>query len=474
MADQVGDQAYSWDEFLPYLQKSTTFTPPNVALRGENSSDIMFNAESFKSPGGPLQVSFANFVSPLATWMKKSWQALGVPASMGHTAGVLSGVQYMTLNVNPSNMHRSSADSAQFEASRNRTNLVVFALTQATQITFDSNKTATGIKANDINNASFSLAASKEVISSAGVFRTPQLLMVSGVGPQNLLDNYNISVVADRPGVGQNLQDQSFVGITYEVNFNTTSQIFNKQFSDYVNNTLFPQGLGVLTDALDLAVFESVPPEFNSSLTPSLKAALDALPSDWPVFQYLPVNSDLLIFRTIESKPPEPSELSPNYGSLACSLSAPLSRGSVSIKSNSNIDPPVVDIGYLNDERDIELLTIAFKRGRQSWTTDAIKPALIGREYWPGYDLVPDNDDVAIRNHVIQQVMPIWEATATCAMGKEDDRQAVVTSKGKVIGVNNLRIVDASALPFSPPGHPASIVFGMAELIADDIKAGFP
>jgi choline dehydrogenase len=449
------------------------FTPPNVALRGANTSDIQFDPNAYQATGGPLQVSFANFASPLSTWMKLAWQSLGVKPANGFSSGTLSGVQYVTLNVNPTDMRRSSAASAMFEASRNRTNLVVFAYTQAMKITFNENKAATGIMAMDINNQSFPLTAAREVISCAGVFRSPQLLMVSGVGPEYALRNQNITVIADRPGVGQNLQDQSFVGITYQVNFNTTSQIFNTQFSDYVNNTLFPQGLGVLTDALDLAVFESVTPELNSTLSASTRKALAELPADWPVYQYLPVNSDLLIFRTIESKPPTNDTLSPNYGSLACSLSAPFSRGSVTIRSPTNADPPVVDIGYLNDERDIELLTVAFKRGRQAWTTPAIKPALIGKEYWPGYDLVPEDDDQAIRNHVINQVMPIWEATATCAMGKVNDTRAVVDSRARVIGVSNLRVVDASALPFSPPGHPASSVFGMAEMVADWMKEDF-
>lgn len=469
----MGDQAYSWDNFLPYLQKSVKFTPPNVALRGANTSDIQFDPNAYQPTGGPLQVSFANFASPLSTWMKLAWQALGVKPANGFSSGTLSGVQYVTLNVNPADMHRSDAASSMFESARNRTNLVVFAYTQAMKITFDENKVATGIMANDLNNETFPLTATREVVSCAGVFRSPQLLMVSGIGPENTLQNYSIPVIADRPGVGQNLQDQSFVGITYEVNFNTTSQIFNTQFSDFVNNTLFPQGLGVLTDALDLAVFENVPPELNNTLSASTRAALAELPADWPVYQYLPVNSDLLIFRTIESKPPTNDTLSPNYGSLACSISAPFSRGSVTLRSASNIDPPVVDIGYLNDERDIELLTVAFKRGRQAWTTSAMKPALIGKEYWPGYDLVPDGDDQAIRNHVINQVMPIWEASATCAMGKSNDTRAVVDSKARVIGVSNLRIVDASALPFLPPGHPASSVFGMAEMVADWMKADF-
>jgi choline dehydrogenase len=469
----VGDQAYTWDNFFPYLQKSVQFTPPNVQLRGDNTSDIQFDPAAYSPTGGPLQVSFANFVSPLATWMKLAWQALGVKPANGFSSGTLSGVQYVTLNVNPADMRRSSAASAMFESSRNRTNLVVFAYTQAMQIMFDENKKATGIMANDINNKTFPLMATREVVSCAGVFRSPQLLMVSGIGPRFALQNQNISVIADRPGVGQNLQDQSFVGITYQVNFNTTSQIFNTQFSDYVNYTLFPQGKGVLTDALDLAVFESVTPELNSTLSASTRADLAQLPPDWPVFQYLPVNSDLLIFRTIESKPPTNDTLSPNYGSLACSISAPFSRGSVTLRSASNADPPVIDIGYLNDPRDIELLTVAFKRGRQAWTTSAMKPALIGKEYWPGYDLVPDDDDQKIRDHVINQVMPIWEATATCAMGKANDTKAVVDSQAKVIGVSGLRIVDASALPFSPPGHPASSVFALAERVADLMKADF-
>jgi choline dehydrogenase len=185
------------------------------------------------------------------------------------------------------------------------------------------------------------------------------------------------------------------------------------------------------------------------------------------------VNSDPLIFRTIESKTPTGDTLSPNYSSLACSISVPFSRGSVTLRSATNLDPPVVDIGYLNDKKDIELLTVAFKRSRQAWTTPAIMPALIGKEYWPGYDLVPDDDDQAIRNHVINEVMPIWEATATCAMGRSNDTRAAVDLRARVIGVSKLRVVDASVFPFMPPGHPGPTVFRLAEMVADWMKVDF-
>lgn len=78
-ADEVGDTAYTWDKFNPYMKKSVSFTPPNIELRGQNTSDIMFDATAFnaKSNSAPLQVSYAHFASPLSTWMKLGWQSLG-------------------------------------------------------------------------------------------------------------------------------------------------------------------------------------------------------------------------------------------------------------------------------------------------------------------------------------------------------------------------------------------------------------
>jgi choline dehydrogenase len=219
---------------------------------------------------------------------------------------------------------------------------------------------------------------------------------------------------------------------------------------------LFPEGLGVLTDAFGFAIFEKFRAEYNSTLTPSTRSALEQLHSDWPVYKYLPVNSDMLMFRAIESKLPTNTTLSPNYGSLAGSLSAPFSSGSVTTHSPSNLNVPVVDIGPLTDKRDIELLTKVFNRCRQAWTHPATKRALIGNEYWPEYDIVPGNDGVVIRNHVVQNVVPIWEARAACKMGAVNDSLAVVDSRARVVGVQGVRVVYASALPFGMPGQPAA------------------
>lgn len=446
------------------------FTPPNITARGANTSNIKFNAENFDPKGGPLQVSFSNYASPYSTWMKIAWESLGVKSAVDFNNGTMDGVQYMNTNIQPQDMHRSYAASF-FEESRNRSNLAVFAQTQASKIMFDTIKRATGVMAAGVDGKPFEIKAEKEVICSAGVFRTPQLLMVSGIGNSTVLRNLNITVLSDLPGVGQNLSDQPFVGSTYQINMNSTSQEFNTDFVNFVNDTLFPQGQGILAATLDMAVFEGIPPQFASTLSNKTLSALAQYPKDWPVFQYLPVNGDLVLFRTVESKPPIGTLVTPNYGSIAASLSAPQSRGSVTIRSSNITVPPVIDIGYLNNDQDIELLMVAFKRAREAWKRPELQPALIGNEYWPGYDLVPDTDE-AIRKHVIEQVMPIWEATSSCAMGQKGDKNAVVDSDARVFGVQGLRLIDASALPFQPPGHAASSVFALGELIADRMKKG--
>ncbi|KAF8847216.1 hypothetical protein BDZ45DRAFT_811743 [Acephala macrosclerotiorum] len=233
-------------------QKSVKFTPPNVNLGGLNSSDIMFNSTSFLPKAGPLQTGIANYVSPSATWIKLTWHTLGVKPASGFNSGTLEGVQ----NTPSTSTLPTNIALLQTQCSKQL----------ATAQTPSSSPTPKRRK-------------------SPSTRRT--LLLPTGD--------------ADRPGVGQNLQDQSFVGITYEVNFNTTSRIFNAQFVDFANES-FSQGLGLLANALDFSVFEGIAPEFDPSLSPSTQAALSQLPSDWPIYQYLPVNADLLI-----SKPSSPS-----------------------------------------------------------------------------------------------------------------------------------------------------------------------
>lgn len=143
------------------------------------------------------------------------------------------------------------------------------------------------------------------------------------------------------------------------------------------------------------------------------------------------------------------------YGSASAALIAPFSRGNVTISSNDTADIPVVSPNYLLDPRDQEVAIAAFKRVRQIYATDALKPILIGTESFPGPNVTTDAQILAA---IKQAALTVYHASATNAMGNSTDPNAVVDSEAKVIGVSNLRIVDASAFPFLPPGHPQSTV----------------
>lgn len=202
-ANQVGDQSYSWDQFLPFFEKSLDFTPPDETKRAANATP-QYDRSSFGKGGGPLSVTFSNYAMAVSSYVQKGLQEIGIPPINGFTSGKLLGSSYVLETIQGSTQERESAETAFLTPALVRSNLVIYPLTLGKKIVFGSNKVATGIVA-DTEGEQYTLSARKEVILSAGAFQSPQLLMVSGVGPAASLSRHNIPVVADRPGVGQNM-----------------------------------------------------------------------------------------------------------------------------------------------------------------------------------------------------------------------------------------------------------------------------
>lgn len=147
---------------------------------------------------------------------------------------------------------------------------------------------------------------------------------------------------------------------------------------------------------------------------------------------------------------------------------APISRGTVTLKSSSPSDPLVVDPNYFSHPTDQQIMVAAFKRVREiAKHIDAIS----GPEFAPGPSVATDNDE-QIMEFLRAGIAPFLHASATCKMGKVDEPRAVVDSQARVIGVEALRVVDTSAFPFVMPGHPQSVVYALAEKIADDVLNG--
>jgi|ERR1700760_3047557 len=163
----------------------------------------------------------------LHRWVQPALNAVGVPTVKDFNSGSLLGAQYSAQTIRPANENRDSSETSFLAAASSRTNLHVFTNTMAKKILF-SGTTATGVSVLSVGNTTLvSMRARKEVILSAGAFQSPQLLMVSGVGPSSTLKKLNIPVVANRPGVGQGMQDHVFFGPSYRVNVPTLTRQAN-------------------------------------------------------------------------------------------------------------------------------------------------------------------------------------------------------------------------------------------------------
>lgn len=288
--------------------------------------------------------------------------------------------------------------------------------------------------------------------------------MVSGIGPISTLEANNVSVCIDRPGVGQNMWDNIFSGLTYPVDVVTHNSLSDPAFTGAAIVAYNNNRTGILTNSgSDLLAFEKLPVD---SLSPATRRDLDAANGpDWPDVEYIELN----VYFGDKLVPPPNSTIGRNYASLIAGLTAPFSRGNVTIVSNDTSVLPVVSPNWLSDPRDREVLIAAFRRSRQVWESNSMRAVVTGPEAYPGANVTSDDDILAA---IQRSAQTIWHACGTNKMGKEEDAMAVVDSKARVMGIDRLRVVDASAFPFLPPGQPQSIVYALAEKIAQAILDG--
>ena len=143
------------------------------------------------------------------------------------------------------------------------------------------------------------------------------------------------------------------------------------------------------------------------------------------------------------------------YATVSTAILSPTSRGSIDIASSDMSDPPVINPNWLSHPTDQQVMIAGFKRVRELFKSKAVQPLLNGKEAYPGEQVQTDEQILAL---IRKSINTVYHAAATCAMGRKDDTMAVVDSKARVYGVKNLRVVDASAFPFLPPGHPQATV----------------
>ncbi|KAI9372378.1 hypothetical protein BJX61DRAFT_507677 [Aspergillus egyptiacus] len=460
-AEAVNDSSYSFDSVLPFYQRSVDFTRPDTVKRADSAS-ALYNAVAFDPAGGPLQVSYSNYAMPFSSWMELGMQAIGIPKAVDFNSGEVRGYQYCSSTIRPSDQTRSSSESSFLE--RDVPNLSVYTHTLAKRILFDGDNNAIGVEVS-MAGIKRTLRASREVVVSAGVFQSPQLLMVSGIGPRDHLQEHNITVVSDLPGVGQNMLDHPFFGPSYRVNVETLTRVATHPF--YLVSQLVQWATshdGILANPVaDFLAWEKIPDDLRAGFSQATLLNLSQFPADWPEAEYMSGAGYLGNVSNMFNDQPKDGY---QYASILGVLIGTTSLGTVTLASADTSDLPVINPNWLTTESDQQLAVAMFRRIRQAFASEQMAPVILGAEYYPGEEIQSGED---ILQWIRDNIMTLWHPSRTCKMGTADDPMAVVDSRARVFGVHRLRVVDASAFPFLPPGHPQSTVYMLAEKIANDI-----
>lgn len=468
-AELVNDSSYLWDNVLPFFEKTVSYKP-----REQRRSYPPFrsNESAFEETGQPLQVSYPRYAMPFSTSARDGFTAIGINETEGFNNGSLMGHQYIAMTIRPWDQTRSSSEAAFLRGYQRLPSLTVQENTMVKTILFNHRKRAIGVKARRrwaFWDWDITLRAMREVIVSAGAFQSPQILMVSGIGPGEILKRHNIDVLVDLPGVGQNMWDHVFFGPSYPVNVTTFTRMtqspvyFAEQLADYL---LLKSGI-LTNPSTDYVAFEKLPLHSRTSLSVQNEYDLSWFPGDWPEievgnalkipldkaysFQYLAASAFVGNFSDPFAQQPKRGQ----YGSIIGCLIAPTSRGNVTISSKDTADLPIINPNWLDTETDQKVAVAAYRRVREAFQSEAMRPVLAGPEYFPGLRYQSDGE---ILDLIKETVMTIYHASCTCKMGVHSDSMAVVDHKAKVFGVHGLRVVDASAFPILPPGHPQSTV----------------
>ncbi|KAH7413985.1 hypothetical protein DE146DRAFT_731532 [Phaeosphaeria sp. MPI-PUGE-AT-0046c] len=484
-ADTVDDQSYTLGNLTPYFNRAVTFTPPGQ--RSLNNITINYDASSFSNSGGPVQVGYGYWLSTWASYLEKAFKALGIQENTGFNNGKLLGYHYSQSTLRSRDQTRSSSVAyihAVRANSKTSQNLKVFTQTQALRILFDKSSArpkASGVEvAALLGLARYNISARREVIVSAGAFQSPQLLMLSGIGPTDELTKHGIDQIVSAPGVGQNMWDHVLFGPTYSVKFPTVGSLLLKPLIlasalvEYV-----AKAMGPLTYAADILGWEKLSKlvGYRNKFSQTTLDALETFPDDWPEVEYIAADAYAGNFRFPLAQQPLNGK---KYVSILGALVAPLSRGNITLKSANPLAAPAIDPNWLSDPADQELAIAWYRRMREVFTTKEVTSQLeeVGVEKYPGLDKDSDEQILAV---IRDSAITVWHASSTCKMGKSVlrsgirervDEMDVVDSEAKVFGVDGLRVVDASIFPFLPPGHPQSTIYALAEKISEVIIRG--
>lgn len=399
--------------------------------------------DTFSAPwhgnGGPLGVSSPINPNLMSKTFAKACQQAGLPYNPDFNGEKQAGSGlYQTTT---RHARRCSAAVGYLKDARKRKNLTIITGCQIVRLLVE-NQRAVGVEV--VRNGQLQqLRASGEVIVSAGAIGSPKLLLLSGIGPADSLRKLGIPVVADLPGVGQNLQDHLGVDLIYELrqplSYDKYKQLHWMLWAG-LEYLLFRKG-PVCSNIVEGGAFWSVDPQ---SATPDTQI-------------------HFLAGAGVEAGiPPVKSGSGVTINSY---FLRPHSRGSVSLRTANAADAPLINPNYLADPRDLKMTVAGIKLMREIMAQSAFAPYL-RREHMPGDGV---QNDAALEDYIRQFGRTCYHPVGTCKMG--GDPQAVVDTALRVHGIAGLRVVDSSVMPSLVSSNTNAPTIMIAEKASDLIIA---
>jgi choline dehydrogenase len=394
----VSATRWGFDELLPYFKRSETASHGSPSLRGTS---------------GPIRVAPAHPADGLAA----AGVSAGIDCGYGGATDINSGLEtgFGLVDLNVVDGRRQSAADAYLTPASSRTNLHVVAGAIVHRLQIRDNR-CTGVEYGTTASASPQRAAGSEVILAAGVIGSPQLLMLSGIGPRRHLRDVGVEVVCHSPGVGSNLHDHPLCGTVYRCGTRMPPTASNHA-----------QAIGAIHTG-----------------------HADAAPDLQVVFVDL-AGSGLLAM---------PEQLVNSY-TIGVSVVQPHSRGTVRLSGPDPRAKPIIDPNYFGDHRDLETMITGLRISR-----DIGKSRALGE--WRGDELAPGpacNGDAAWTTYLREHFMSYFHPVGTCAIGDADT--SVVDGQLRVHGIDGLRVVDASVMPSIPSNNTNATVYAIAERAAE-------
>ncbi|KAK5558929.1 hypothetical protein LTR46_003118 [Exophiala xenobiotica] len=484
--ESIGNKGWGWNGMAPYFLKHQTLDVTPV------HDDPQFmpaaGGDEFHGKNGPIHTSFNDWYSPFEVdFAEAAYAVTGTKKTIhdawsGDHMGFYSSLGAVNRTDDPGK--RSYAATGYLRPNLHRSNLKVLTEAQATRIILDGT-TAKGVEFVH-KGQKYSVNATREVILSAGVIQSPQLLELSGIGDPEVLKAAGVDCIVENKGVGANFQDHVLGGLLYYLKPGITSldalhgEDFNKMQQDvYQQSAKGPYANpGMMMGFVSYASLVS-PEELEATIKEiqdkSLaktdfekaqeKVIVDQLRD--PTFANLQTfcigcrldvakGSDQTQF--FSAPPPGRQQIS-----LLMCLEHPLSRGTVHIKSSDPLAAPEIDPGYFRNEVDAKILAAGM-----GWMDRVAKHPVLARSLdereLPPPETSLDSEEERIeyvKNHISTQ----YHLIGTCALGE------VVDNELRVKGVQGLRVVDASIFPGHVSGNIMATTYAVAEKGADIIKA---